>query len=102
MGHDGPPTNYWRENLITNDPLTRCPLRTLQLAPAREVEEMARYVDQYYPAWQAGHLLTEGGIADQPARYLSMIEHVARFAGVTQAKKDELAKNQTPVTDEAE
>lgn len=35
--------------------------------------EAARYADVYFPAYRDGHLLTRGGLADQPARYLAIV-----------------------------
>jgi hypothetical protein len=80
--------------------LDRCPLRTLQLARAEVVEEMDRYVDRYYPAYQDGHLLVAGGIADQPARYLDWMEQIARVDQAAKDKYHELTAEQRPSTDE--
>lgn len=90
------------ENLITGEALTRCPLRTIQLAPPAAVQEMDRHVDRYYPAYQDGYLLVAGGIADQPARYLAMLEQIGQYERKAQAKYDDV-KEQTadaPSTDE--
>jgi hypothetical protein len=76
LGHDGPPTNLWTRNLITNAPLARCPLRSVQLAreshPALSAE-IDRAVDLLYPAYRDGHLLVAGGIGDQPHRYIALM-----------------------------
>jgi hypothetical protein len=89
LGHSAPPVNLWTENLLTDEPLALCPLRTLQLAddtdPAR-AREAARYMDQYYPAYRDHHLLVAGGIADQPARYLELIRLVGAIDREMEAK----------------
>lgn len=91
LGHDGPPsTQLWTENLITGERLERCPLRTLQLAPAREAAEIHRYVDSLYPAYEQGFLLVAGGIADQPARYVELVQLTAHYEKRVQAKYDEI------------
>jgi hypothetical protein len=99
LGHDGPPRNYWRDNLVTGEPLTRCPLRTLQLA--RETDpalsaELDRHIDTYYPAYKAGHLLEDGGIGQQPARYIALVQRIdaidtktdERYREIKQAESD--------------
>jgi hypothetical protein len=73
LGHDGPPTNLWRENLVTGQRLDRCPVRTVQLMQEQMpqlVSEANRYVDVLHPAYVDKHLLIAGGINDQPMRYL--------------------------------
>lgn len=94
LGHDGPPTNYWDKNLITDVPLDRCPVRSLQLA--RESGTLAREVDRYtdvlYPAYKAGHLLVAGGVADQPARYLALINLVESIRQQVEEKASALAR----------
>lgn len=91
LGHDGPPTNYWRENLITDEKLTLCPRRLMLLAPPAMSAEVQRYVHSYYPAYQDGHLLVAGGLADQPARYVTLVQLTRRFDKAVQAKYEELA-----------
>lgn len=72
LGHDGPPTDYFDKNLVTGEELTRCPLRTQLLIqqenPAlyREFRRMLTYFAHY----ERGFLLHEGGLIDQPARYV--------------------------------
>lgn len=94
LGHDGPPTQYWRENLITGAPLARCPVRTLQLAGSGDeaplLDELNRYLDVYYPALDAGFLLETGGVGDQPARYWDLIQAIRDTAARQQAKYDDL------------
>jgi hypothetical protein len=70
LGHDGPPQSLWRENLVTDEPLAECPLRTIIRASDERPElarEVARHAEEYFPDYEAGHLLVEGGSADQPA-----------------------------------
>lgn len=89
LGHDGPPTNLWTRNLLTDKPMDRCPVRLLQLAREagpRLVNEVDRYVDVYYPAYQDKHLLVAGGIAAQPSRYLELIQLVRRIDRETDTK----------------
>lgn len=100
LGHDGPPTAFWRENLITKEKLDRCPMRTTQLIRETDpdvVDELDRYREIYFPAYEDGHLLVAGGIGDQPARYLDIVGRIrsiekqitARYLELT-TKKDEL------------
>ena len=98
LGHDGPPTNYWRENLITDEPLKRCPLRDLLQAHDHNPElaaEVDRYVGIYMPAYRDGHLLVGGGIADQPVRYLEIIREIAQLDAAAEVKYHELTKPET-------
>jgi hypothetical protein len=74
LGHDGPPAGLYTRNLVTNAELDRCPKRTILLAARSEVMEMRRYVDTYLPAYTDGFLLVPGGIADQPARYVELVQ----------------------------
>lgn len=83
----------WRDNLITDAPLARCPLRSLQLAAATAPElvaEMGRYLETYEPAYAEGFLLEEGGIADQSARYLDVMRLIRAFRDAAQRKFDEI------------
>jgi hypothetical protein len=90
LGHDGPPEAFWRENLITGKPLHRCPVRTQQLADPTLMREIDTMRLELYPAWQQGHLLTAGGIEDQPARYLEFMRLFDRQRVLVQEKHDEL------------
>jgi hypothetical protein len=95
LGHDGPPQTPWRENLITDDALAECPLRTLLRAKEtdrRLTAEIERYDTLLFPAYEDGHLLVSGGLADQPARYVEMIRLFRETQALTQAKYDELTK----------
>lgn len=90
MGHDGPPQGLWTENLVTKQPLERCPVRTLLLAPPALTAEVHRYVNTWYPAYQDGFLMQEGGLADQPARYVELVQLTQRLDRMVQARWDEL------------
>lgn len=92
LGHDGPPQGLWDKNLITEAPLQFCPMRQLLLAPASVRDEIDRYVTSYYPAYQDGHLLEAGGLADQPARYVELVQLTRRYDRAVQAKYDELTE----------
>jgi hypothetical protein len=96
LGCDGTkPTQPWTENLITGEPLTECPLRTIRHLRATEPELMAeydRYLTTYYPLYLDGHLLVEGGIADQPARYLDYMLAIRQMDAAVNAKELDLAK----------
>lgn len=96
LGHDGPPT-LWKENLLTGKKLERCPVRSIQLAPSAVTAEVSRYVDEYYPAYVDGHLLVEGGIAGQPARYLAYMREIKSLETKVELKLHELTRgNQAP------
>lgn len=71
-------------------PLQCCPVRTLQLAPPALLQEVTRHLTEYYPLYEAGHLLVAGGVADQPARYLDYMREIARLRTVVQRKFDEM------------
>lgn len=94
LGHDGPPQSFWRENLATGVELLECPLRTV--IRARETspevaEQVARDIDVYFPAYRDGHLLTGGGIADQPARYVESMMLIRDMWNAIDAKDVEIA-----------
>lgn len=79
LGHDGAPQSYWRENLVSGERLAECPLRTWVRAREQQrplFDEIDRYLSTYHPAYRKGFLLVAGGIADQPARYLAMVQHI--------------------------
>lgn len=94
LGHNGPPQQYWQENLLSDETLARCPVRDLLEAPEHLTNEVARYVGTYYPAYRDGHLLVAGGIADQPARYLNMVRLIASLEAQAELKYDELTKEE--------
>lgn len=63
----------------------------MQLAAQRTPElvaEIDRYVGTYYPAYRDGHLLVAGGLADQPARYVELVQLTQSMERVVQAKYD--------------
>ena len=71
LGHDGEPMGAWDLNLLTDLPIARCPLRLLQLARPELRLEILRWKNEYFPLFRKGKLLVPGGIAEQPARWLS-------------------------------
>lgn len=94
LGHDGPPTpQLWERNLITREPLARCPLRTIQLAPPGVAAELQRYADRYVPAYEDGHLLVSGGWGEQPARYAELVQMTVQFKRQSQERYDELTQD---------
>jgi hypothetical protein len=103
LGHDGPPTNFWRENLLTGKPLAECPLRTI-LRMQETDPHLSREVDthlRYYGAYDRGVLLVAGGISDQPARYVELMALIDQQKNETEAKHLELLKanaDETPGT----
>lgn len=90
LGHDGPPTMYWKENLIDGKPLERCPLRTILLADPSLVSEMTRHVNDYYPFYEDGHLLVAGGISDQPARSIQYMLEIRRVWSIVDLRHAEI------------
>jgi hypothetical protein len=91
LGHDGPPAGpAWKENLVDKKPLERCPVRSLQLADKALVAEVHRHVNEYYPFYEDGYLLSAGGVADQPARYIAYMLEIRRLKGVVDARFEEL------------
>lgn len=56
--------------------------------------ELQRYLDLYVPAYEDGHLLVSGGLADQPAGYLTTIQAVRSMRLAINAKWDELRAEQ--------
>lgn len=94
LGHDGPPTNFWRENLLTGQPLAECPLRTI-IRAHEDHPRLGREVDthlRYYSAYDRGVLLVSGGISDQPARYIELMDLIDRQKNETEAKHLELMR----------
>ena len=86
FGHDGPPTGFWPDNLLTGQELTRCPIRQLQLADDALSAEVVRWRDVYYPLYRKGHLLVAGGVSEQPARYLEAMQYLERLEAVIEKK----------------
>lgn len=97
LGHDGPPEGYWREHLITGEELTRCPIREL-LDARRDRPELLAELEEYsttlYPMYRDGHLLTAGGVGDQPARYVDVIRTIEEAAHHSELKYFELTTPQ--------
>jgi hypothetical protein len=60
----------------------------MQLAPAPLMAEIDRYTESYYPAYRDGHLLVAGGLADQPARYVELVQLTRSYEHAVQAKFD--------------
>jgi hypothetical protein len=93
LGHDGPPTNIYVENLVTGAPLVECPLRTVLRARESNpvlTREIDRYLDEHYPNYEAGHLLTSGGTADQPSRYIGFMALIASVRAKQQVQWTEI------------
>lgn len=91
LGHDGPPTWLWRENLLTGEPLARCPLRSVQLADRRLVAEVRRHRDVYHPPYEKhGTLIEPGGLADQPARSVDMLLEIDHLEAKSRRRYEEL------------
>jgi hypothetical protein len=90
LGHDGTPMDYWRENLLSGEPLSECPLRTILRAhEAPATAALSREVDarlEHYPEYERGVLFRAGGIADQPARYLELMRRIDSMKNATEAK----------------
>jgi hypothetical protein len=94
LGHDGPPTNYWRENLLTRAPLAECPLRTIIKREATHPDlarELSRHFG-YYAAYERGALLVAGGVADQPNRYLDFMVQIDERRAAAEARYYDLLK----------
>lgn len=88
--------------MLTDEPLVRCPMRTIQLASERRdpiAAEVERYAGTYYPAYKAGHRLTDGGIGDQPSRYLELIGVFREVESQIEAKLIEIMKRETPLNE---
>lgn len=61
--------------------------------------ELELYVLTYWPAYRDGHLLVAGGVADQPARYLDMINEMQAAGVAAEIKYLEItAKDKEPVS----
>lgn len=74
----------------------RCPVRALQLEYEHNPKlagEIDRYTSTYYPAYIAGHLIATGGVGDQPARYLDIINLVDSIEHQVEAKAMKIARD---------
>lgn len=98
LGHDGPAQFPWTENLLTSKPIERCPIRQLQLAPTDLREEVLRWKHTYFPLYEKGHLLVDGGIADQPARWLEAMLYLENLSARMDAKHVELTRPPEDIT----
>ena len=90
LGHDGPPTFPWTENLLTGTPLPLCPLRQLQLADPDLREEVLRWKGVHFPLFLKGHLLVSGGISEQPSRWLDAMLFLEQLEHQQEAKLIEI------------
>lgn len=87
LGHDGPPTQFWRKNVITDAPLERCPRRVeLDAVGTRQAAEIDEARTLYWPHYRRGFLPVAGGVRDQPALTMDLIEQLQHFDAVTTAR----------------
>lgn len=94
LGHDGPPQGMWDKNLVTGEPLHRCPIRDFILAKPEEREEVERYKMVYFPNYQKGHLLVDGGVSEQPARYIEVMTYLESLKERMEARYREIRNAQ--------
>lgn len=95
FGHDGPPLGLWRDNLVSGEPLQRCPMRDLlewQDAGSPLLEELERHL-RYRRHYQQGVLLEAGGLAAQPARYIAWLDAIDDAAITAERRRQEITKN---------
>ena len=91
LGHDGPPTQFYRENILTGEPLARCPVRSEQLAdPALRREVEHHRLTLFPPYRDHGALPVAGGVLDQPARSLDYLLALRAFDQRVEAKYTEI------------
>lgn len=90
MGHNGPPTGLYRENLVTGGQLARCPRRDLLEADPSVNAEIESMRLEVYPLWSKGMLLMPGTVGEQPARDLAFMREFDAVKGLTQLKADEI------------
>jgi hypothetical protein len=69
----------WDRNMLTDAPIQLCPIRAVQLAPEDLRAEVMRMQFELYPLFEKGYLLVKGGIADQPARYISYMQEIGEL-----------------------
>lgn len=93
LGHDGPPTGGWKENLISGEQLQLCPLRSIQLARPDVMDELEFYRLEIYPGWEKGMLLRSGGLEEQPARYLAFMREMDDASARVELKYWEIRKH---------
>lgn len=70
LGHDGPPAGMWDENLVTGEPLARCPMRALLDADDVTRHEATELTYVQFPLFKHGHLFRAGAISEQPAWWI--------------------------------
>lgn len=95
LGHDGPPSGLWDKNLVTGEPLGRCPRRLLlEEDGSRELREVAHYRDEIFPLWQRNLLYFPGSVGEQPARYIAFMREFDHAKLAAQAAYDRISKEQ--------
>lgn len=97
QGHDGEPqggADLFRVNMVTGEPLARCPVRVWQLA-AEEEPSAERFagavVGTIYPAYKRGILFDAGGLGDQPAPLADALAECERLDDLVRRKMEEAA-----------
>lgn len=92
LGHDGVPTGFYRNNLVTGEPITRCPLRDW-LDASEEVRSGIRmYEEELYTLYQDGFLHSAGGVGDQDARYIDFMRHISMVRKQTEHRAVEIIR----------
>lgn len=76
LGHSAPPVAMWDENLVTGEQLAICPIRLLLDASEEDRRDAYAFTYEDFPLFKRGHLLVEGGIAAQPARWLEAMRYL--------------------------
>lgn len=80
----------WRDNLITEKPLARCPMRDILEADRDLSAEFHVARDELYPLFRRGFLFDGGGISDQNARYLAWMREIDEARLLAQLRYDKL------------
>jgi hypothetical protein len=80
----------WRDNLLNGKPLARCPMRDLLDADEDLLAELGVNESELYPLFRRGFLYSAGGVADQPARYISWMREIDDARDLAQAKYIEI------------
>lgn len=60
------------------------------MAPQELREEILRWKQLYFPLYRKGNLLVEGGISEQPARWLEAMQFLEELQSRMEAKYVEL------------
>ena len=84
----------WADNLLTGKPIGACPLKQLQTAPPELRAEVLRWKNVHYPLYIKGHLLVDGGIAAQPARWIEAMLYLEDLAKQQDHKLAEITRAQ--------